>query len=118
MNRRVEDERVLNALKDIAKNIIALADAKLPKFPNLACASLFSTSHLGEKNVEIIVHGIEEAKLKNLISFCNSYEYHEWNRFGKGLGWSVPLDKLMPYIVFCNEKVYKSNICNRVVTFY
>lgn len=118
MNRCIEDERVWRALEDIAKNLKGLAEAGLPTFPKFACVGLFSTSHFGEKNVEIIVHGIEEAKLRNLISFCNSYEYHEWNRFGKGLGWSVPLDKLMPYIVLCNEQVYKSTMCNRVVTFY
>ena len=117
MNTIIEDGRVLNALRVIAKNIVALADLKLPKFPNLQTIGLFTTSYHGEHEAEVIVHGVQESELRNLISFANSYEYHDWSMFGKGLGWSVPLNRLMPYIVLCNGTKYKSEICNRVITF-
>lgn len=116
MNTYIKDYRIEQALRELATNLISIADIKLPMYKNLQVAAFFSVGRLGERRAEIIAHGIDESKLRTLVEGCNSYSYKSSMTIGTKAN-RVPTDKIMPYVVLCNDKSYYSTAHGRMVTF-
>lgn len=112
----IDNERVLLALKEIAKSLVDFTDNPLPKYPRMQGGGFFTIEHFGEKKAEVIVHGIKEEELSEVVNLLNTYTYYGNNMFSETRH-KVSLGSLLPYIILCNEKTYKSQITGQVVHF-
>lgn len=113
----IDDEKVLLSLKEIARNLVYFTDNPLPKYPQMQGGGFFTIGRDGQKEAEVTIHGVKEEELNDIVSFLNSYTYHNKTMFGKGIGHKVSVEKLLPYITLCNENTHKSQITGRVVHF-
>jgi hypothetical protein len=117
MKTYIDDEKVLLALKEIAKNLVYFTDNPLPKYPQMQGGGFFTIGFDGEKKAEVFIHGVKEEELNDIVSFLNLYTYYNNTMFGKGIERKVSVEKLLPYITLCKEKTYKSQITGRIVHF-
>ena len=115
----IDDEKILLALKEIARNLVYFTDNPLPKYPQMQGGGFFAVSHgTSCKQAEVVIHGIDNKDLRTIVSFLNSHTFYNYTMFGSGVGYKVNVDALMPYIILCNDKQFKSSICNKSVTFF
>lgn len=114
---RIKDMKVYNALRDVANNLKSIADAKLPKYPNLEVAAFFATTKDCEKKAEIVVHGVNAEELGGLIELCNTYRFFKDTMFGKGIGHRLCVDKLLPYITLCDDNEYTNRFRGQIAKF-
>ena len=117
MKTYICDEKVLLALKEITKGLVYFTDNPLPKYPQMKGGGFFTVERDGEKKAEIVVHGVKEKELDDVVSLLNSYTYYNNTMFGKGIGKKVSVAKLLPYITLCNDNTYKSQITGQIVHF-
>lgn len=117
MKTYIDDEKVLLALKEIARNLVYFTDNPLPKYPQMQGGGFFTIGFDGEKKAEVFIHGVKEEELNDIVSFLNLYTYYNNTMFGKGIERKVSVEKLLPYITLCKEKTYKSQITGRIVHF-
>ena len=117
MKTYVDDEKVLLALKAIARNLVYFTDNPLPKYPQMQGGGSFTIGRDGEKKAEVVVHGVKEEELNDIVSLLNSYTYYNNTMFGKDIGNKVSVEKLLPYITLCNEKTYKSPMTGQIIHF-
>ena len=116
MKTYIDNEKVLLALKEIAKNLVCFTDNPLPTYPEMKGGGFFTIGHDGEKKAEVIIFGVKKEDLNEIVSFLNSYIYYGNNMFGET--WhKVSVEKLLPYITLCKEKTYKSQITGQIVHF-
>ena len=113
----IDNENVLLALKEIAKNLAFLTDNPLPAYPQMRGGGFFTIGRDTEKKAEVIIFGVKEEEMNNIVSFLNSYTYYNNTMFGKGIKNKVSVEKLLPYITLCNEKNYKSPITGQKIHF-
>lgn len=116
MKTYIDNEKVLLALKEIAKNLVYFTDNPLPAYPHLQGGGFFTVGRDGEKKAEVIIFGVKKEELNNIVSFLNSYTYYDNNMFCETKH-KVSIEKLLPYITLCNEKTYKSQIIGQIVHF-
>ena len=116
MKTYIDNEKVLFALKEIAKNLVYFTDNPLSTYPEMQGGGFFTIGFDGEKKAEVVVHGVKEEELNKIVSFLNSYIYYGNNMFGETKN-KVSVEKLLPYITLCNEKTYKSKITGQIVHF-
>lgn len=116
MKTYIDNEKVFLALKEIAKNLVYFTDNPLPAYPEMKGAGFFTIGLDLEKKAEVIIYGVKEEELNNIVSFLNSYTYYGNNMFGETKH-KVSVEKLLPYITMCNEKTYKSQITGQIVHF-
>ena len=116
METYIDNEKVLLALKEIAKNLVYFTDNPLPTYPLMQGGGFFTIEHDGEKKAEVIIFGVKEQELNKIVSFLNTYTYYGNNMFGETKH-KVSVEKLLPYITLCNEKTYKSQITGQIVHF-
>lgn len=117
MKTYIDDEKVLLALKEIAKNLVYFTDNPWSTYPQMKGGGFFTIGRDGEKKAEVFVHGVKKEELNDIVSFLNSYTYYNNTMFGKGIRNKVSVEKLLPYITLCKEKTYKSQITGRIVHF-
>ena len=117
MKTYIDDEKVLLALKAIARNLVYFTDNPLPKYPQMQGGGFFAVGRDGEKKAEIVVYGVKEEELDDIVSLLNSYTYYNNTMFGKGIGNKVSVAKLLPYITLCNDNTYKSQITGQIIHF-
>ena len=117
MKTYIDNEKVLFALKEIAKNLVYFTDNPLSTYPEMQGGGFFTIGFDGEKKAEVVVHGVNEKELNDIVSLLNSYTYYNNTMFGKGMKHKVSIEKLLPYITLCNEKTYKSQITGQTVHF-
>lgn len=113
----IENEQVYRALKEIARNLVYFTDNPLPVYPDLQGGGFFAVCHDGDKKAEVVVHGVTQEELPDIISFLNTFTYYKYNIFRKDIRNKVKVETLLPYIVLCNDKMYRSKISGKTVTF-
>ena len=116
MKTYIDNEKVFLALKEIAKNLVYFTDHPLPAYPEMKGVGFFTIGRDLEKKAEVIIFGVKEEELNNIVSFLNSYIYYNNNMFCETKN-KVSVEKLLPYITLCNEKKYKSQITGQIVHF-
>lgn len=116
MKTYIDNEKVLLALKEIAKNLVYFTDNPLPAHPHLQGGGFFTIGWDAEKKAEVIIYGVKEEEMNKIVSLLNSYIYYDNNMFGETRR-KVSVEKLLPYITLCNEKTYKSQITGQIVHF-
>ena len=112
----IDNEKVLLALKEIAKSLVDFTDKPLPKYPRMQGGGFFAIGHDGEKKAEVVVHGIKDEELSEVVNLLNTYTYYGNNMFGETRH-KVSIGSLLPYITLCNGTTYKSRITGQVVHF-
>ena len=116
MKTYIDNEKVLFALKEIAKNLVYFTDNPLSTYPEMQGGGFFTIGFDGEKKAEVVVHGVKKEDLNEIVSLLNSYIYYDNNKFCETKN-KVSVEKLLPYITLCNEKTYKSQITGQTVHF-
>lgn len=116
MKTYIDNEKVLLALKEIAKNLVCFTDHPLPAYPEMQGGGFFTIGWDGEKKAEVIIFGVKEEEMNKIVSFLNSYIYYDNNMFSETKH-KVSIEKLLPYITLCNEKTYKSQITGQKIHF-
>jgi hypothetical protein len=116
MKTYIDDEKVLLALKEIARNLVYFTDNPLPAYPQMNGGGFFTIGFDGEKKAEVFVFGVKEEELSKVVNFFNTYTYYGNNMFCETKH-KVSVEKLLPYITLCKEKTYKSQITGRIVHF-
>ena len=116
MKTYIDNEKVLLALKEIAKNLVYFTDNPLSTYPEMQGGGFFTINHFGEKKAEVIIFGVKKQELNKVVNLLNTYIYYGNNMFGETKH-KVSVEKLLPYIALCNEKTYKSQITGQTVHF-
>lgn len=113
----IENEQVYRALKEIARNLVYFTDNPLPAYPDLQGGGFFAVCHDGDKKAEVVVHGVTQEELPDIISLLNTFNFYTYNIFRKDVRNKVRVKTLLPYVVLCNDKTYMSKISGKTVTF-
>ena len=106
----------IDKIKEIAKNLVYFTDHPLAAYPEMNGGGFFTIGFDGEEKAEVFVYGVKEQDLNKIVNLFNTYTYYGNNMFSETKH-KVSIEKLLPYITLCNEKIYKSQITGKIVHF-